>query len=72
MTYGVLTILLGLGIFLAPKLLPEKLKKSAQAKDTDKNSGNKNGSGQKKQALPKSWPNGFCRRKKPKPTLKRR
>lgn len=70
MTYGVLIILLGLVIFLVPKLLPAKLKKPAQAQDTDKNSENKNGSGQKKANSPEKLAQWVLQAEKTKTNLK--
>ena len=70
MTYGVLTILLGLVIFLVPKLLPAKLKKPAKTKDTDQNSGNKNGSGQNKTNSPEKLAKWVLQAEKTKTNLK--
>ncbi len=70
MTYGVLTILLGLVIFLVPKLLPEKLKRSTQAQDTDQNLVNKNGSGHKKTSSPEKLAKWVLQAEKTKTNLK--
>jgi tetratricopeptide (TPR) repeat protein len=70
MTYGVLTILLGLVIFLVPKLLPQKLKGSTQPQDTDQKSENKKGSGQKKQSSPEKLAQWVLQAEKTKTNLK--
>ena len=60
MTYGVLTILLGLVIFLATRLTPAKFKESAQAGKVDQNSANKPEQAQKKWGHSrKTCPMGF-------------
>ena len=70
MTYGVLTILLGLVIFLVTKLLPAKLKGSVQTQDTDQNSENKNSSGHKKVSSPEKLAQWILQTEKTKTNLK--
>lgn len=70
MTYGVLTILLGLVIFLVPKLLPAKLKGSAKTQDTDQDSENKNDSGHKKSSSPEKLAQWVLQAEKTKTNLK--
>ncbi|MBC8286529.1 MAG: hypothetical protein H8E42_03545 [Nitrospinae bacterium] len=52
MAYGVLTIVLGLVIFLAYKLFPEKLKGSAQTQEADPKPEKNDGAGHKKDSSP--------------------
>ena len=59
MTYGVLTILLGLVIFLATKLIPEKFKESPQAEKIDPDSESQPEQAQKRRKPQKTLPNGF-------------
>lgn len=70
MTYGVLTILLGLVIFLATRLTPAKFKESAQAGKVDQNSANKPEQAQKNGDTPEKLAQWVLKMEKVKTELK--
>ena len=70
MTYGVLTILLGLVIFLATKLIPEKFKESPQAEKIDPDSESQPEQAQKKEETPENLAQWVLKMEKAKTELK--
>ncbi len=70
MTYGVLTILLGLVIFLVPRLLPKKLMGSPETQGTDHKSESKVDSGHKKASSPEKLAQWVLQAEKTKTNLK--
>lgn len=70
MTYGVLTILLVLVIFLASKLTPSKFKESAQQKNVDQKPKNKSEQNLKKENTPQELAQWVLKMEKDKSELK--
>ena len=72
MTYGVLTILLGLVIFFATKLIPEKFKESPQAEKIDPDSESQPEQAQKKEETPENLAQWVLKMEKAKTELKQK
>jgi tetratricopeptide (TPR) repeat protein len=70
MTYGVLTILLGLVIFVATKLIPAKFKESGESGKVDPNSASKSAQSQKVEDTPETLAQWVLRTEKAKTELK--
>jgi tetratricopeptide (TPR) repeat protein len=70
MTYGVLTIVLGLVIFLASKLIPQQLKDSSQKEDVDSTSKIKSDLNQTKETSPEKLAQWVLKMEKAKSELK--